>query len=367
MSLWDKTRRITITTMYGPLTFERPYWYCRKCKYGECPDDSDYGIDSLDHRMTRTVKLEAVYFAQNQLSFDRAAEVINRVYKIAINRETIREIAEDIGTKVFKNDEMKAGQLLANIQNIEADEKTAGVVYVMPDGAAVNTRIEDENGSTWRENKTVIAFSSKDIIKRKDEGNIIVRKEIAPLIGTSEELKKFALSVAVNAGYGRYNETVVIGDGASWIRNMAAEIFPDAVQILDLYHLKENIYKFAKYILNDNAQMVKWAETVISKIEDYYAVDEAISMIPAIENLPDNIPNLRVYIENNRAKINYPLYRSKGYFVGSGAIESIQKTIVHQRLKRAGMRWGVDGAQALLVLRAKDESGRWGDIENDVA
>ena len=353
--------------MHGPLVFERPYWYCRKCKYGICPDDSDYGIAGLSHRLTREVRLEAVYFAQNQMSFDRASEVMKRVYGIEVNRETIREIAEEAGIRVFKHDELKAGELLAGIQNIEAEEKAAGVVYVMPDGATVNTREKDANGSTWRENKTVIAFSSKDLIKRNDGGNIIVRKDIAPLIGSSGELKKFALSAAVSSGYGRYNETVVIGDGAAWIRNMADEIFPDAVQILDLYHLKENIYKFAKHILNNNAEVVKWAETVIDKIEKRYAVDEALAMIPVVENLPDNIPNLRVYIENNREKINYPLYREKGYFVGSGAIESIQKTIVHQRLKRAGMRWDVEGAQAMLTLRAKDESKRWADVERQVA
>jgi hypothetical protein len=317
--------------------------------------------------MTRSVKLEAIYFAQNQMSFGRAAEVIKRVYKIDINRETIREIAEKTGTKVFERDGLEAEELLANIHNIEADEKKPGVVYIMTDGAAVNTRIEDENGSTWRENKTVIAFSNKDLIKRKDEGNIIVRKEIAPLIGTSEDFKKFALRTAVAAGYGKYNETVVIGDGASWIRHMSNEIFPNAIQVLDLYHLKENIYKFAKHIFNDSAEIVKWAETIIDKIENHYAVDEALAMIPFIEKLPDNVPNLKTYIENNRSKINYPMLREQGYFVGSGAIESIQKTIVHQRLKRAGMRWGVDGAQALLTLRAKDESKRWDDVEEMVA
>ena len=367
MNLWDKNRGITIITLHGPLTFTRPYWYCRKCKYGETPDDTLYGINNLEHRMTRLVKLEAVYFAQNQMSFSRAAEVIKRVYKINISRETIREIAEATGTSVFETDKRESEQLLADIQNIEADGKTAGTVYIMPDGATVNTRVEDENGSTLRENKTVIAFSSKGLIKRKDGGHIIVHKEIAPLIGTSEEFKKHALRTAVAAGYGKYNETVVIGDGASWIRGMSNELFPDAVQILDLYHLKENVYKFSKHLLKDNSEIVKWAETIINKIENHYAVDEALALIPVIDNLPVNVPNLRTYIENNRSKTNYPFYRAQGYFVGSGAIESIQKTIVHQRLKRAGMRWTVHGAQALLSLRAKDESGRWRDVENAVA
>jgi len=219
------------------------------------------------------VKLEVVYFAQNQMSFSRAEDVIKRVYKLNINRETIRKIAEDIGTKVFEYDSLEANKLLDNIHHIEADEKTPGIVYIMPDGAAVNTRVEDENGSTWRENKTAIAFSSRDLIKRKDGGNIIVRKEIAPLIGTSEEFKKHALRAAVGVGYGKFTETVIIADGAVWIRNMRDDIFPDAVQILDLFHLKENVYKFSKHISKDNAEVVRWAEDIINKIENHYAVD----------------------------------------------------------------------------------------------
>lgn len=307
--------------------------------------------------------MEAVYFAQNQMSFSRAADVINRVYDIAINRETIREVAEDIGTRVFEQDTIKAEQLLSDIQNIGTEEKKPGTVYVMPDGAAVNTRVEDENGSTWRENKTAIAFSSKDLVKRKDEGNMITRKAIAPLIGTSEAFKKYMLLAATNAGYGKFENTVIVADGAAWIRNICDELFPDAVQILDLYHLKENVYTFSKYAF-DAEKAVALAETIIDKIEKHYAVDEALACIPAVENLPQGVPNLRTYIENNRTRINYPLYRAKGFFVGSGAIESTHKTIVQQRLKRAGMRWGLKGAQALLTLRAKDESGNWQDVQH---
>ena len=32
-------------------------------------------------------------------------------------------------------------------------QKTEGALYIMTDGAAVNTRVEDENGSTWRKTK----------------------------------------------------------------------------------------------------------------------------------------------------------------------------------------------------------------------
>ena len=235
----------------------------------------------------------------------------------------------------------------------------------MTDGATVNTRIKDENGSTWRENKTVIAFTDKDMIKRKDGSHIIVKKEYAAFIGSVEQFKGHVLNTAIKAGYGKVKEVVIIGDGASWIRNMSNELFPDAVQILDLYHLKENIYTYAKYkFANNEKEYVPWAEIFIDKIEKGN-IDEALQLLPEKsektkqEKLPANVINLRTYINNNIDRIHYSKYKEKGYFVGSGAIESANKVILQRRLKQAGMRWSVSGAQYLLSLRAKVESRRW--------
>ena len=66
--------------------------------------------------------------------------------------------------------------------------------------------------------------------------------------------------------------------------------------------------------------------------------------------------------------IDYVTYESKGYFIGSGAIESGNKTILQDRLKRAGMRWSIATAQAMLTLKTKAESGLWFvDVEMPIA
>ncbi len=44
-------------------------------------------------------------------------------------------------------------------------------------------------------------------------------------------------------------------------------------------------------------------------------------------------------------------------------IESGNKIVVQRRMKQAGMRWGVEGAQYMAVLRAKHESNQWNDVE----
>jgi hypothetical protein len=47
----------------------------------------------------------------------------------------------------------------------------------------------------------------------------------------------------------------------------------------------------------------------------------------------------------------YPSFHQQGLPIGSGAVESAAKTLVKQRLKRAGMRWSEAGAHAILQLR----------------
>jgi len=49
--------------------------------------------------------------------------------------------------------------------------------------------------------------------------------------------------------------------------------------------------------------------------------------------------------------MRYGTYRMRGYFIGSGAIESAGKQLTATRIKGPGMRWNVADLNALLVLR----------------
>ena len=66
-------------------------------------------------------------------------------------------------------------------------------------------------------------------------------------------------------------------------------------------------------------------------------------------------------LERNAHRMEYPEYLARGWCIGSGAVESACKTVVGQRLKLAGMRWGEDGAHAVCHLRAlyRSEKGQW--------
>lgn len=189
----------------------------------------------------------------------------------------------------------------------------------------------------------------------------ILKREYISLIGSAQDFKFHFLALALRNGYGSYEKTVIISDGATWIRNMKDELFPDAQHILDLFHLKENVYSFAKEIFkNDDAKYVPWAENMCRKLEDG-RWKEVLEKLEPYKNMPakPGIVNLYTYIYNNRDNINYPAYKEAGMFVGSGAIESGNKTVLQKRLKLPGMRWNIDTAQYVVALRAKLESGLW--------
>lgn len=63
----------------------------------------------------------------------------------------------------------------------------------------------------------------------------------------------------------------------------------------------------------------------------------------------------------------YAEAKSKNYPIGSGVVEASCKTLVGQRLKRAGMSWQHQGGQGVLTFRSLAKSGRfdkaWAMIE----
>ena len=313
--------------------------------------------------------IEISFWGQNQPSFQRASEIIKRVDHIEISPTNVRKITEYIGKIVFDYNNLIADNIWEKRAKINVDGKRKkGILYIEADGAAVNTRIEDKNGSTWKENKLSIFFLDKDIYKRKNKANVILHKEFVSFVGNVDKFRKLLFAKAVELEYWSYEKIIFISDGATWIRNMITELFPEAIQILDKFHLIENIYEYGNYVFKEDKKKVeKFKNKIIGYCysDEYKLIQKELKKYENIE-LPTTICNLPIYIENNKDKINYSKYEHNNWFVGSGAIESSNKTIVQLRLKQAGMRWSVDGANYMLILRCFYESGHWDKIEQIV-
>jgi hypothetical protein len=312
--------------------------------------------------------IEIAFWGQNQISFKRASEIIKRNFNISISANNVRKITEFIGKIVYQYDYNNALNIWNKRANLEVScNKKNGILYIESDGATVNTRIE-YNGTTWKENKLGILFKDSELYKRKDKSNMITHKEFVSYVGNVETFRILLFAKAVELKYWKYEKIIFISDGASWLRNMISELFPEAIQILDKFHLIENIYQYANFIFNENNKKV---EKFKNKIIGYCYSNEYNLIIKELRKykniiIPNSICNLPIYLEHNKDKIDYSRYERNGWFVGSGAIESSNKTIVQFRLKQAGMRWSIEGANYLLKLRCYNESDNWNKIEKIV-
>ena len=65
------------------------------------------------------------------------------------------------------------------------------------------------------------------------------------------------------------------------------------------------------------------------------------------------------YLGNNKAHMRYGEYLAAGYPIGSGVAEGACRHLVKDRMEQTGMRWTVEGAQAMLHVRALYLNDQW--------
>jgi hypothetical protein len=60
--------------------------------------------------------------------------------------------------------------------------------------------------------------------------------------------------------------------------------------------------------------------------------------------------------------MRYDAYLAAGHPIASGVLEGACRHYIKDRMERAGMRWTVSGAQAMLDLRRPLVNGQWEDF-----
>jgi hypothetical protein len=166
-------------------------------------------------------------------------------------------------------------------------------------------------------------------------------------------------------GAAHIRQLVILGDGAAWIWNLAGRYFPEATQVVDLYHAREHLHDLAKlleFMLGDHKQ--PWLDARLAELDagDISAVCAAARAFPLAGRKASDLDTALGYFEHNAHRMRYARFKSLGMFTGSGAVEAGCKAIVGQRLKLSGMRWSIPGAAGILTLRCLQASNRWEEI-----
>jgi hypothetical protein len=168
-------------------------------------------------------------------------------------------------------------------------------------------------------------------------------------------------------GMDRADRWLGLTDGGNGLEDRLREDFPRVeVIILDFFHPSERLTTRSRLVHPDAEDQAaalarQWRGLLL---EGGGAVGAAVLSEwdwPHRPGLREAAAEVIGYFRRNAHRMEYPVYLAKGWCIGSGAVESACKTVVGQRLKLAGMRWGEDGADAVCHLRAlyRSEKGQW--------
>jgi len=237
----------TFTTVLGAMKLSRAYYHCDSCKGGS----------------TRMVGLSAA-----MVSFAESSDLMDKLASVPVNAKQVERTAEALGREIARDEQTVA----------DPESPSAPTMYLGMDGTGVPIRASELKGrqgkqadgsAKTREVKLVTVWTAegrdKEGIPTRDPGSVSYSAaiETAATCDTDKELSPFAQRVGREArrrGFDQADRRAVLGDGALWIWNLTAELFPGATQIVDLYHAKEHLSEVAKAIYGVGSDLAgPWA------------------------------------------------------------------------------------------------------------
>ena len=177
---------------------------------------------------------------------------------------------------------------------------------------------------------------------------------------------KTMVAAEVEAVLGQRPDLTVVklADGAKDNWTFLTRALPDGVELIDFYHAAEHLKDaFDAAHGADSpkaaAQFEKYRHLLRHEPDGVERVIRALVYLRSKHPSTGRIVQVLGYFRGNRHRMRYADAKAKGLPIGSGVVEAACKTLVTERLKRSGMRWGPRGGQATLTLRSLVQSRRF--------
>ena len=354
-----------IDTVLGPVELTRAWYHCAACRHGLAPRDAQLGVAGAS--------LSPGLAAMNDRAaaagpFAKAAGLLEDLAGVRLTAKRVERAAEASGAAqaaaVRECSVLITSRKLVPLPPSPLPDK----LYAVIDGTGVPMTARETAGrdgkgqdgrARTREVKLGVFFTQDKV---NDEGYPVRDRDSCSYIATFEPASAFAGLVkaeGIRRGADHVRQFTIIGDGAAWIWNIASSQFPEATQIVDLFHAREHLHDLARsleFMLGDHKD--DWLAARIEDL-DYGDIDgicAAARTYPLIGVKKDELDTALGYFENNAPRMRYHWFRQCGLFVGSGVVEAGCKSVIGQRLKLSGMHWSVNGASAIATLRCQQAS-----------
>jgi hypothetical protein len=363
-----KRQRKTVRTLVGNAGLVHTHQQCTGCETWRSPED--IVLDIVGTGFSPGLR-RAMAETGGEVCFEKAAHFLDRLGGVPVAPKDVERSAEAIGRDILARQE-DFTQAVADKKMPPAPE-VPKMLYIAPDGTGVPMRRKETQGRAGkhpdgiarsREAKLGALFTQ---VATDEKGNPVREPHSTTYVGKIESVDTFGprlYAEAIRRGHEQAGRTVVLGDGAVWIWNLADDYFPDAVKIVDYCHAAGHLNDIGKLVFPyDEKARKAW----LKPFSDLLWEGEIPALTMALREVPLDGKNKELrdeaieYFNTNRGRMAYALFRKQGLFIGSGVVEAGCRSLIGERLKCSGMHWSVSGADAIIALRCCLESNRFED------
>jgi hypothetical protein len=356
-----------ILTVLASVEVQRAYYHCPGCQGGLVPKDQE--LDVVGSSFSPGVRRMMGRVGAKQ-PFEQGRGDLEELAGVVVQTKQVERISAQLGVQVEAFCQRERAAILSG--KVAPLLPAVPILYVAMDGTGVpvvpreteGRRGKDATGKAkTREAKIGCVFTQT---KQDEQGYPIRDEDSTTYVGAIETAEAFGPRIyaeAVRRGLRQAQKVVVLGDGGPWIWGIAAQYFPWATEIVDLYHAREHLANLGKVVYGPvSAEAKPWAAARSQQLDDgdVEAVLTSMKRLrPRQQNVRKEVRKAIDYFQTNKERMRYAKFRSQGLFVGSGVVEAGCKTVIGLRLKQSGMRWTVNHANAIIALRCCQLSGRW--------
>jgi len=326
-----------------------------------------------DKRYSEGVLKEMVWVSGVVGSYEKAEAMLKRVGHLSISDSNVWRRVQEWGERFKEKEEARrerANALPGRNDTYGEVGETVERMGVSMDGGRVHVRDEG-----WKELKVGCVFEievrptwDKETKEWVELAHAVDNSYVAHL-GGPELFGQLVWADAQARGWEQAIDTEVVGDGAPWIWNLAAEHFYDSRQVVDWYHATEHLAAVAKLLHGEGSATAKqWYKAAKTTLYQGHAGRIVLELSQAAENQPEVADDLLTqagYFNKNKRRMQYLEMREEEYVIGSGMVESGCKQF-KARFCGPGMRWSREGIERLIPIRAAIMSDRFDTMWQEV-
>lgn len=318
-------------------------------------------------------------------SFAQASQQLQEHYGVPLHRSSVREVVlrqAERGLAFVEGQEREA------LEEYEHEgRKDAGEPWLIVEsggsmvrtGELVRTGADGSGGgegqrklrrrTRWREVRL-------SVVEALSTGE----RQYGATLGSPQRAGAQMFALALQSGYGENTQVHGVGDGAPWIAQQMAQVFPRQNYLLDRYHLLQHLYQGASQLVEQDRSgspidREAWVSQQIRRIDQGRTMEvvaqcrnplgrNPLGRNPLGRNpLGDGgeypLEQLANYLESRLEQLDYAGARKEGLPLGSGAVEGGHRHVIQARLKLPGAWWKETTLNPMLALRTLRSNGHW--------